>query len=429
MQKFFDFIRGLKCLRRGQAEMPKPQVLAQAQTEPPLAELPAELPPLVHFLGTSNFALRESIIKYFREASGWQGMTRGIGGCSSALGLYSYSMLPKPQGRTSFVVIDFLINDAQILRKGMADLEALLQNLRDLVFALRQDGHIPLLMLLPAREFFEGEDRLERAQLALAQELGLFYWNLAEIFRDLCAKGLPRAAFMRDTAHMSPEACALTGQRLAACLKRIAETRRGQIAYSDAVRCFRKLAAADLAEGHEILTLSNSLVSTALLRLETGDHLRLPLPEGECLAAVMFNMGASGAVAAFSNGMQEVSKSLIMYWHADKPEIYSLILADFFTVLEGRGEDVILRLMPQDYPTSEPMLHGRPPLPDRYGQLEIEGFLLRSLRKDMRETGRETYAGLPLDLAHFAETADFAEAQTALARAYAAKEAEMATAG
>jgi hypothetical protein len=359
------------------------------------------------FFGTSNFVIQDGIVKYFRLASGRDVLNRSIGGCTSALGTYLFRDVPRGNGRDSFIFLDYQINDSQAVNKSLCSPEQLVQNLRDVIFVARSAGYIPVLLILPSVGTYRNANAMEMAQVALAKELSVFYWNCAEDIRSLLAEDIPENILMRDTAHMSVDACALFGKALARCTDAITLAEGKDVSIETDVRSFRRVSADTVANGHETFTRSSSLATTTLLRLNEGETIRLAADSSQELAGLLINTGAAGAIVRFTNGTEERSKKLVMYWNAASADKYSVIFVDCFQALPGGSNGITIEVMAQDHAVTEPMLHGREPLPNRYGVVEIEGFLLRDRQARREEQMIRCYPDLPLDLSTFGDHPDF----------------------
>lgn len=358
------------------------------------------------FFGTSNFVLKDGVVKAFREASGATVLNRSIGGCTSAVGGYLLDPLPPSDSGRDLLFIDYQINDHQGVAKGIVTPAQLAWNFRNLIVSARRAGYVPVVLMLPSAAALRAPIQMEQMQEELCRELKVHHWNVGRDARAVLARGTAMLALMRDPAHMSATAAAVVGQVLAEVAALVATADRRDTATDIALRPCRRLEAADLVPADQVHERRSSLRTTRLARLSAGDSLHLPVGPDEVLAGVMMNTGAEGSVARFDNGRRSVAKRLVMYWNANAPDGYSLILADLFDQLEGSAGGIRLTLEPADHPVTEPMLHGRPPLPGRYGTLELDGFLILSREPVVETTTITEFAGLGLDLSELCTAPD-----------------------
>lgn len=108
--------------------------------------------------------------------------------------------------------------------------------------------------------------------------------------------------------------------------------------------------------------------------MKEGDRINLPVGPDQEVAGLMINTGVPGGVVCFSNSTELRAKKLIMYWSEKTADRYSVMFVDLFSPISGGVDGIDVCLMNANYPVTEPMLHGRRALPDRYGCVEIEGF-------------------------------------------------------
>ena len=124
----------------------------------------------------------------------------------------------------------------------------------------------------------------------------------------------------------------------------------------------------------------------------------------------MINTGVPGGVVCFSNSTELRAKKLIMYWSEKTADRYSVMFVDLFSPISGGLDGIDVCLMDANYPVTEPMLHGRPALPDRYGCVEIEGFLIRDATKQKSGALLQSYPECFVNLGEFETSAKFREA-------------------
>ncbi|MFC4168407.1 hypothetical protein [Teichococcus aestuarii] len=350
-------------------------------------------------LGTSNCVMRDGFLKYFREHARCGVTTRSIGGVLSSTGLYYFGEVRDQHH--DYAIIDYEINDHQAVNAGLTTTQRLEQNLCNLVTEIRLSGKKPILLILPSLAHLEKPSSVELMQEAFCQKMQVPYFNVTAIFRAAMLLGATKEKLMRDSAHMSQSAAVVIGQALSECITEMESVI--SIESSMTVMCHKthRILASSLVKPERVIERGSSLRTAQFAQIFEGESLLIPIGENEVLSSIMINNGAKGCIASFNNGNRTVSRQLIMYWDTNNPDVYNSMHVDFFDELEGSKNGIIMKLEPIDYLVTERLLHGRPPLPGRYGELQIEGFLVRSQKETPTLAPYRQYPELPLSLEKF----------------------------
>ena len=358
--------------------------------------------------GTSNCIIRDGFLKQFRIYSGSIVENKSIGGCTSAVGLYSFEEIA---GRAfDFAILDYEINDHQAVDKEFIGLERIERNFRNLIAALRLKGITPIILALPSAGYLTKVSSLEALQERIGEDLKVPYWNVSAAFREAVKKGATRAHLMRDHAHMSIPMTVPVGRAIAECVAEMQTARSEQITQTISVSETRRVMASDLVDASKIVERKSSLRGTRCALLRTGDELRIPVGADEVLSGIMIDTGAKGAVCTFSGAGPTAAKRLIMRWNDATPDHFSLMYVDLFQEVSGGPDGVTMRVEPETVEPTEQMLHGRSALPGRYGEVHVEGFLITKKQLRPVEVPATIYHGLPLNLAAFPSQAGLDEA-------------------
>lgn len=117
----------------------------------------------------------------------------------------------------------------------------------------------------------------------------------------------------------------------------------------------------------------------------------------------MINTGAWGATVALRGAGVEVIKPLTVYWDSEHPDWYIAMFVDIAQPLLGGPAGVTLEIVNRDAVPTERTIHVKPPLPGRYGEIEIEGVLLIGDRPAYVSNSGPCYGWMPLDLGELPE--------------------------
>ncbi|MDJ0390422.1 SGNH/GDSL hydrolase family protein [Roseomonas sp. E05] len=348
-------------------------------------------------LGTSNCIISDSFIKYFEKFAGYRIENRSIGASSNSVGLYILETLK--DRKFDFAILDYEINDTGVLGRGLKTADDIRENIRSIVAITRSMGCTPILTIIPSYGTLQNVSEVERAHLDVCRQEGVHFLNVADLFREALKQGLTtRDALMRDSAHMSARVTPLIGEVLAKGLQNILATAAEPKNHRTAVRKMRSIPAAAVFAPQALIERRSSIYSSHYGRLRQGETIRLPVREDECLLALVMNTGALGANVAFRNGREEVVKPLIVYWDENKPDWFTAICVDFKRQLPGGHNGIEITALGPDAQPTEATLHQKPFLPGRYGEVEIEGFLIGTQAKLEVTSEVQSRPGLPLSL-------------------------------
>jgi hypothetical protein len=367
-------------------------------------------------LGTSNCLISESFIKYFQSYSGFQIENRSIGASSSSVGLYILETVDLK--KFAFAILDYEINDNGVIGQNIKSIDDIKENIRSIVAITRSLGATPIVTIIPSQATLKAATQAERAHLEVCEQEGVHYLNVADFFREALSQNVVTLdLLMRDSAHMSALVTPLIGEALAKGLKTIEEAASRQTTHRTAVRKLRAVKAQSLFPENSLIERESSVYQSVYGKLQQGMRITVPVEEDECLLALMLNTGGLGANVGFSNGESSAVKSLIVYWDKKDPDWFTAICVDFKRPLPGSKAGIEVEILSPDAEATERTLHQKPFLEGRYGEVEIEGFLIGTQAKvevDCTVTARPM---LPLDLWEIVGRRDFSERLAALAPA------------
>jgi hypothetical protein len=367
-------------------------------------------------LGTSNCLISESFIKHFQKFSGLQIDNRSIGASSSSVGLYILETME--QKNFQFAILDYEINDSGVVGHNIKSIDDIRENIRSIVAITRSYGATPIITIIPSHETLRAATPAERAHLEVCKQEGVHYLNVAEFFREALSRKLVTLDFlMRDSAHMSTLVTPLIGEALAKGLGAINAAISQQTTHHTAVRKLRAVKAQSLFPEGSIIERKSSVYQSTYGKLRQGMRITVPVDENESLLALMMNTGGLGANVGFSSGESSAVKSLVVYWDKKNPDWFTAICVDFKHPLPGSRSGIDVEILQPDAEPTERTLHQKPFLDGRYGEVEIEGFLIGTQAKvevDCTVIARPT---ILLDLWNIVGREDFLGRLAALAPA------------
>jgi hypothetical protein len=333
-----------------------------------------------------------------------------IGASSSALSLYLLDQLA-PAGR-GIAFIDYAINDGDFAWNlwGPANARRIIgDNIRTLASRLNAMSYIPVVLVMPSDLDKEQELLGERLHCDICREEGITYFNLHRLFRSLIAAGGSIAALMRDDCHISGSAGELVARFLAEIVDRAGSAAWSQSAQTASVVRARAIPASQFFPAETLVERKSSWRSAPYGRLNLGEVIGIPIGGGERLAGILINMGAKGGTVVIQGAGCEVTKSLTAYWDEAHPDQYSAMLVDIAQTIVGGPSGVTMKIVSSDRAPTERTLHARRVLPNRYGEVEIEGILAIGCDYMAFEFLKQTCAGMPLDLQTAPAAADLSQ--------------------
>jgi hypothetical protein len=363
-------------------------------------------------LGTSNCIGQNSFVHQIRPRVEVRLHNLSIGACTSTLGLYQAARIaPTTCG---LALVGFALNDGwayyelgSLWRKEVED------NFRTTISLLRSLNYTPIAVLEPVDMDVAFLPIQEEIYGALCASERVAVVNLRECFRLALSQGGKLRPLMRDRAHMSSAAGKIVGRFFA----EVADLVAGMLPIptrfvSDAVT-FRVVEAAELFPADRLVARESRLRGADFGCLKSGQVLRVPASNNERLAAVMINTGAKGATVAIQGSNGRIVKSLTCYWDPVQPEIFSSLLVDMVAPVLGGADGIEIAIVEDVAKPTEGTLTGRPVLGGRYGEVEVEGVLLKGEQVRQQFTSMARSA-LPLDLADLPAFGQMVDALAAL---------------
>jgi hypothetical protein len=177
---------------------------------------------------------------------------------------------------------------------------------------------------------------------------------------------------------MSPRTAPAIGRLVAQSIDRLKTGPHIIRQVSTPSRRSRRLLAADMTGPAHYVDHASSLHRAKFAVVRSDDTLRLPIGESEALIGLMINTGAFGAQVALSTETATIVKPMTIYWDATRPDWFTAILVDLLHPLQGSATGIVMRVADQDATPTEATLHQKPSLEGRYGEIEVEGFLIGS---------------------------------------------------
>jgi glycosyltransferase involved in cell wall biosynthesis len=356
-------------------------------------------------IGSSNCIGPNSFIEKAGTIVGTRVQNLSIGACSSTLGLYQLDKIGPVRRGVAF--IDFAINDndtaSNLWNREDAD-RVITDNILTITARLQALNFLPILLLCASDLDLEFEPLGYAVHRAVCLKERINFIDFRGILIGAVRRGGSKAAMMRDNFHLSKSATGAVAEFLAAVIGRMNATRPARTTHFASILPSRTLGA-DMLFPQDALVQHESYLRTASYgRLTAGETAHLPVREAERLRAIMINAAAKGGTIAVRNSESEVIKSMTAYWSPEHPERYSALLIDFARSPPGGPAGITMQIVGSEAVPTERTIHERPVVPDRYGELEIEGVLLTGCHPVELAYSRQSYDWLPLDLGELPET-------------------------
>jgi glycosyltransferase involved in cell wall biosynthesis len=355
-------------------------------------------------LGTSNCVGSNSFVEKTAARTGARIHNLSVGACSSGCGIYQLDKVRPVRRGVAF--IDFAINDNDTgsnLWSSECAPEIIAGNIRTMAARLRAMNYLPILLICASDFHVSGEPFGHALYRDVCIKERINFIDLRRMVLGAIGQGTPRDMLMRDDCHLSDGAGDAVADFIASVMRRMGASSSSSVSRSDVVVPSRVLYATDLVPPAALVARGSSLRSALHARVVRGDVVGIPVRAGERLAGVMINIGAKGGTIALRSDGMKVVKSLTAYWNPDRPDWYCAMFIDIAQPLLGGPAGVTLEIVDQDAVPTERTLHAKPVLPDRYGEIEIEGVLLTGERAVDFASAGPCYGWMPLDLGELPE--------------------------
>lgn len=367
-----------------------------------VAEIGRELDMAV--LGTSNCVGSNSFVEKAGAKAGARVRNLSVGACSSGCGVYQLDKV-KPV-RRGVAFIDFAINDhatAMDLWGRERARHIIAANLGTMAARLRGMNFLPIVLICASDFHIEGEPFGHALHREICSKQGINFVDLRRIVREAIERGVPRDSLMRDDCHLSDAAGDAVAEFLAAIMRRTGATPSISVSRSHPILPSRVIRAEELFPQTALVDRGSALRSALHGRVKAADIIHIPARTGERLSGIMINTGAWGATVALRGAGVEVIKPLTVYWDSEHPDWYIAMFVDIAQPLLGGPAGVTLEIVDRDAVPTERTIHVKPPLPGRYGEIEIEGVLLIGDRPAYVSNSGPCYGWMPLDLGELPE--------------------------
>jgi hypothetical protein len=351
----------------------------------------------IFVLGTSNCLGPHSVVTKMMDA-GLRVRNLSLGACTSTMGLYLLDQIPKVD--RGIALIDYSINDADAGWNlwGTARAPHIVGgNIRTIASRLSAMNYIPVVVIMPSNLDSDFELLGEQLHRDICLDEKINFINLRQLFRSAAA-GVSLSTLMRDGGHMSDAAARQVARFFAEIVAQVYGGEWSSDARSTPVFRARTIEAAQIFGANAMVKRESSIRSAFYGRLNLGETIRIPVQDTERLAGILINTGAKGGTVVIEGSNAEITKSLTVYWHEDHPEWYGALLVDVAGPILGGPSGVTMTVAPADRAPTERTLHGRPVLPNRYGEVEIEGVVVLERDCAAFEYLKLTCTQWPLDL-------------------------------
>jgi len=329
----------------------------------------------IHILGTSNSIMRDSFLDELEKVVGQPIANHSIGSSSAAVSLYLHDEWRIQPG--DIFILDYIINDMGYLNLKLLDPDTLALHLSTAIAAIRKSGATPFSLLLPSIHSQQKQSTSEATHIQVCQSLQVPYFNFARIFRNAMLAGMPESQLMRDPAHMSANVTPRVGQIIGNGILEYINAPQTIKSIAHSWLPFRRIPMTTLIGESACITRRSSLREASYGLLKEEETLNIPIGDNELLTGIMINTGAPGAKIKLAGDGTPTIKPCVIYWDANRPDIYTAILVGFREPIKPNKGQIQISIQPNEATATEPTLNAKPTLPGRYGEIEIEGFLIQ----------------------------------------------------
>jgi hypothetical protein len=170
-------------------------------------------------------------------------------------------------------------------------------------------------------------------------------------------------------------------------------------------------------EGYDVVQRQSSHRVATYTVLTGEDFFDIPMTTDEAVMGIMINTGAPGSKVKFSSGDRSIVKSLSIFFDRQKPDSFKTIMVDFKPPLKSDSVPILVSLVETGTPITDSTLYEQTPLDGRYGQIEVEGFLIASRKLEVLSSEWQVWDMLNLDILRSLEEAEYLNSIVSLARA------------
>jgi hypothetical protein len=368
-------------------------------------------------LGTSNCVGPSSFIEKAGAKSAVHVRNLSLGASSSMLGVYELHNVEPVRRGVAF--IDYAINDNDVawnLWGRESGAHIVTTNIGTIAARLRSMHFLPILFLCASHldEDVPLGHALHR-EVCVKEQINFI--DLRRMVLEAIARGASCDSLMRDDCHLSDRAGDAVAEFLAAVIRRMNATMPALVGRSTAIVPSRAVYANGLFPQSALVDRNSSQRSATYGRLVMGDVVRIPVRPTERLAGVLINTGAPGGTIALRNGETEIIKSMMLRWAPEQPDRYAAMFVDFAQPPIGGPSGITMAIADRDAVATERTIHAQPPLPGRYGEIEIEGVLLTESSTVEFGHACPHYDWMPLDLSELPEARHLSNQLAGLAAA------------
>lgn len=201
-------------------------------------------------------------------------------------------------------LLDFAVNEVLFMGRGISA-EDLYAYERAVAGAVLAAGCLPVILVFPRQYMGQGRKIVLEHHLRLAQELNLPYFDAITYLEDFTAtKGIDRATIFKDGGHLARWFAIALGHQLAEGLERLLRDPVEFIDYAGAYNLYRSVRVAGLMDKSTRVYRRNSLFQFVFGRLQSGDKLRVEIPDGCSVCGIWANFGSTAGIIRL-NGRSE----------------------------------------------------------------------------------------------------------------------------
>ncbi|MBI3769071.1 MAG: hypothetical protein HY271_11350 [Deltaproteobacteria bacterium] len=355
-------------------------------------------------LGSSNAIGPYSFVDHLGRVPGFEITNRSIGASTSTAGIYA--LLAEDSSAFDYVLIDYEINEEGALQERLRTVEEASLSLRSLIFALRARDCTPLLTIVPTTHGRDRPSGAEKLYRKICREESVHVMSIADFYRRAFRRGGAWDRMLRDPFHMAVETTPIVAEAFARAFRVLEAVRATPREWTSRVVPMRAIPAADLVASDRRVRRASSHRSAWHAVLRRGDRLSIPVGSGERLVGLAINCGAPGAKVAFVANGARVVKRLVIYFDQARLDKFISVLVDLNQAMPGGPGGIDLEVLPANAEETERTLHQQSIVEGRYGEIEIEGFVIAASTPVLSRCIGVARPGVPCDLGGVIDSED-----------------------
>ncbi|MFT4849102.1 MAG: hypothetical protein ACI83B_001640 [Sediminicola sp.] len=320
-----------------------------------------------------------------------------IGGCGSSAGILNLIKYDFP--KADCAILSYEINEQSTLQLKLRTEAEIRENWEWLFSQLRRRNITPVLVILPRVTkglLWKTECRDLQRQIAIDNDVHFF--DFTDTIDKALSFGANLPELMRDNSHMSTETSRIMGDLLHVTLKKLLDSDSTVKPEKTVLPDFHLIKAVDLVPASRQRERKTSVLESRLAVIDSDCVPVFPINDDEAITAISLNRLAGGGNVRLGTPQKAIVKRFTFWTEKFSSHEFMSLVCDLRPFYGNTQNKVILNICDENEPATEQTLHSVKPVTDRYGEIELEAFLVRN-----KEPIKESFDHLrkndfPLDL-------------------------------